>query len=383
MTARRLLGALLAGLLVACGGEPPEGEPRVAASAVVGGERSGADQDGVLLLRALLDEGEVLCTASLVAPNLVITARHCVSYLSPGPFQCSASGELIETPEGGGGLGLHVPPSTVEVYGGDPPRDGALARGTQILSTLSPTICKNDMAFVVLDKRVDAPIVPLRLGRPAERGETTLLVGYGVTKEGQRIDYLRQKRAQKRGLTIAGVGPDSVSSGVSNVAPRSILIQGPSGCVGDSGGPLLAQDTGALLGVYSLLEGASCESVDVLHHFVHVPAFGDLIDRAFTAAGESPQLESSPPDPPNNAESGGGSGGAGGASPSEEAPAESEATPGGASGASSESPVPPKSAKSRSGCAFGGGSRSGPEPLLAPLALLAIRLFRRRRFARS
>jgi len=382
MTVRRLLGALLAGLLVACGGQPPEREPSVSSSAIVGAERSGSEQDGVLLLRASIDEGDVLCTASLIAPNLIVTARHCVSYLSPGPFQCSTSGEPIDVPDGGGSLGLHLPPSSVEVYGGDPPRDGPLARGTQILSTLSSTICKNDLAFVVLDERVEAPILPLRLGRPAERGETTVLVGYGVTKEGQQIDYLRQKRAQKRDLTIAGVGPDSASSGVSNVAPRSILIQGPSGCVGDSGGPLLAQDTGALLGVYSLLEGTSCESADVHHHFVHVPAFGDLIDRAFTAAGESPLLESSPPDPPSNAEGGGGAGG-GGAGGGEEAPSESEASPGGAAGGSSESPEPPKAAKARSGCSFGGGSAGTPEPLLALLALLAIRPFRRRRFARS
>ncbi|HVY32367.1 MAG TPA: trypsin-like serine protease [Polyangiaceae bacterium] len=375
MSARRAL-ALLALGQAALGCSSTHERYDSNASAIVEGEASGPEQDGVLLLRARLDSGsEALCTGSLVAPRLLITARHCVSYVSEGVFSCSVRGEPIDNPDGGGSLGLHLPPESIEVYGGPPPRKAPLAHGTQIISTLSPTVCRNDLAFVVLDTPIDAPLVPFRLGIPARVGELGVLVGYGLRKGQDGIDYASQKRQQKRDLVISGVGPDSVNDGVTTVAPRTLLLDGPSGCIGDSGGPLLAQDSGALLGIYSLQEGASCEAEDVRHHLVHVPPFAALIDEAFAAVGGAPQLE-----PTTSSDAG-----AGGAAGAADVAAGTSTIEGGASaGAPDAAPAEASDNHDSSGCSISGAApHLTASPLWLALALCgaALRLRVRRRRA--
>lgn len=273
-----------------CAGPSPESVAQ-RSEAIIDGESSGSEEDGVVMLHALLDDaGEVLCSGSLVAPNLVLTARHCVSYLMPGRFSCNVRGELLDNPEGGGTLGAHLPAESIEIHGRATPRETPLAHGQQIISTLAQGICTNDLAFVVLDTPLDLPVVPLRLGSPALLGETGNLVGFGLTKAQKVLDYRTQPRAHKASVAVADLGPDTLEEGVTTAPPRSLIIKGPSGCVGDSGGPLLAE-SGALLGVYSLLDGASCEESQVRHQLVHVPPFQALIDEAFEAAQATPTLE--------------------------------------------------------------------------------------------
>lgn len=366
-----------------CGAEGPR-EVSAAREPIVGGERSGAEQDGVVLLRAVLDgTGEILCSASLVAPNLIMTARHCVSYKTEGDFFCSVRGELIENPTGGGRVGLHVPAASLEVYGGGAPRTLPLARGLRVLSTLSPTACENDLAFVVLDSSLDFPIVPMRIGEPAQLHEPVVLVGFGITENQQAIDYETQPRLQKRGLAVMAVGPDSIDDGVTTVPPRVLVLQGPSGCVGDSGGPLLAESSGAVIGVYSLLLGGSCSATGVRHHLVHVPPFRALIDEAFAASGGAPVLEREPTAEMGEAGSGGAVSGAPNAAASGDSSTPTGATGGlgGAAGETAREPESkPKPAKS-SGCSLS-SPRGGPADALPSACLLMLGASARRGRAR-
>jgi hypothetical protein len=339
---------------LSCSAEDPGEVSASRAEPIVGGERSGAEQDGVVLLRAVVDgRGETLCSASLVAPNLIMTARHCVSYTTEGAFFCSVRGELLENPTGGGRIGLHVPAASLEVYGGGTPRKLPLARGLRVLSTLSPTACDNDLAFVVLDTSLDLPVVPMRIGEPAQLHELVVLVGFGITDNQQFIPYETQPRLQKRGLEVTGVGPDSIDDGVTTVPPRVLLLEGPSGCIGDSGGPLLAESSGAVLGVYSLLHGGSCSAPAVRHNFVHVPPFRALIDEAFAASGGEPLLEPEPTSEMGEAGSGGAASGApNGASGEGSTSSGATGALGGAAGETAREPEPkPKPAKS-SGCSL-------------------------------
>ena len=348
----------------------------------MGGEASGAEQDGVVLLRAELDEGEVLCSASLVGPNLLLTARHCVAYLTEGQFSCTVRGEPTDNPTGGGRLGLHLPAADLEVYGRKTPRKTILAHGLRIISTQSPTPCRNDLAFVVLDTALDLPLVPLRLGRSAQAHELGVLVGYGLDGEQQAIDYRTQARAQRRDLEIEAVGPDSISDGVTTVPPRSLLLQGPSGCIGDSGGPLLSQETGAILGVYSLQRGESCTAPGVVHRLTHVPPFRALIDEAFTAAGGEPV-----PEPTGEA---GAAGAANVNGPAAEAGAANEPSEAGgaggapnanAAGTPATAPPRPEPAR-RASCGFAGRT-VGHDPACWLALLVGATAVQRRRAARE
>ncbi len=288
-------------LATACTARAPSApELGVTRVPVVGGEASpaGGLEDAVLLMRTIVDNGEIVCTASLVAPNLVITARHCVSYLEPGNFSCTPQGGLVSADPGAGILGMHFDASGLEFYDGKTPRQDPIAHGAQILSTLSDTICTNDLAFVVLDRDVALPVLPLREHGRALPGEAVTLVGYGfddAMSTGDVLDVTTQPRTHNDRLTIADVGP--ASDDVGSAPPRTIVVQGPSGCIGDSGGPLIARSTGAVLGIYSLLDASTCLALNAKNLFTHVPDFGVLANDAFTAAGAKPTPESSGSEP--------------------------------------------------------------------------------------
>jgi Trypsin len=348
---RWLAASALCGYALSCSNAPPDAPTGSEHENIIAGEPSPADQDGVVLLRAVQeDTSELLCTASLVAPNLILTARHCVAHISDGDFSCSPRGDLSDNPTGAGELGLTVSPENLEVYAGKAPRKSPVARGQQVVSTLTPNVCKDDLAFVVLDTALDLPVIPMRLGRPAQLHELAVLVGYGIRADRQLIDYQTQPRQQKRGLEVAGVGP-ALDADATTLPPRSLLTEGPSGCQGDSGGPLLAESSGALLGVYSLGSAISCSAVNVRSQLVHVPFFQPLIDEAFAAAGDEPVPEPTPE--PTLSAGGANAGGAGDAPDSVAGDADTE--PHAAAGAAGDTPSKPETnpkPRTRSGCSL-------------------------------
>jgi hypothetical protein len=285
----------LTALLAACGDARETFAPVKQRAAIVGGEPSpyGSDDDAVLLLRTEVDAQELVCSAALVAPNLALTARHCVSHLVRGAFSCTVRGELESLDPDAGVLGLHLPPETLEFHSGPADRRELVARGREVLSTLSETICVNDIALVVLDRELDLPILPLRVDGRANLAEEVTLLGYGLDDamyERGLVPSEDLERNRRDDLVISDVGPEAAEDATS-APPRTIVLEGPSGCLGDSGGPLLARDTRAVLGVYSVLAGSSCLQANVRHWFSHVPSFKLLVRDAFEAAGSEPVVE--------------------------------------------------------------------------------------------
>src|SRR5512142_3394824 len=77
----RLCHFILA-LTCACSGSSASPVPTSNAhAAIVGGTPSDASQDFVLVIANLVDPQGLECNAELVAPNLLVTARHCVAQL--------------------------------------------------------------------------------------------------------------------------------------------------------------------------------------------------------------------------------------------------------------------------------------------------------------
>jgi len=295
-----LLGLLLVGGGSACRGEIPAeaGSTLVhtRTEPIVFGRPSppGTREDAVLMLRVPFEDTELSCSATLVAKNLVLTVRHCVSYSTEGGAACTLRGELLDDGSGGGHLGLHVPSEDLEFYSGDGDARRLVARGARTLSTVSETICIDDLAFVVLDRDLDLPVLPIRTTARARLGEAVTLVGYGLDENmGYDTELDDLVRRAKDDLEILDVGPSSVDE-VTSAPPRSILVRAPAGCVGDSGGPLIATASGAILGAYSVLIGESCTSTAALNLFPHVPDYQVLIAEAFEAAGATPLPEPIP-----------------------------------------------------------------------------------------
>ncbi|HVR21142.1 MAG TPA: trypsin-like serine protease, partial [Polyangiaceae bacterium] len=263
------------------------GEIDVSFQAIVYGRPSPPEtrEDAVVFLRTEFDGRELMCSGTLVAANLVITARHCVSYVTDGSFMCTAGGELVEDGSGAGHAGLHLPAESIEIHTGDGADRRLIAHGAHVLSTVSETVCLDDLAFVVLDRELDLPRMALRLERSTAAGEAVSLTGYGLDESMDfETPFAELRRNTRDDLTISEVGP-LLAEDVTTVPPRTLVLTEPAGCVGDSGAPLYATESGAVVGVYSLLAGDSCVSASGRSHFAHVPAYLALIDDAFRAAG--------------------------------------------------------------------------------------------------
>jgi hypothetical protein len=292
----RWIEAAIAGAMfsagVACAGSEASEERRETRAAIVLGEPSPSpDDDAVVLLRHELQGGEFLCTGALVAPNLVVTARHCVAYVNDGLFQCSVRGEAIPGPDGGGILGADVPPESIEVYAHEVPGAVPVAKGRQIVSTLSLTSCVNDLAFVVLDRSLSLPVASVRLGTKTVAGEAVTVLGYGIEQAGPAELAWPARPRKKARQTIASVGPDS-DDDVTTLRPRTLVTQGPSVCQGDSGGPALSDKTRAVVGIYTLHGGSDdCTSPAVVHYYTNLSPFVSLAQDAFAAAGAQPVAE--------------------------------------------------------------------------------------------
>ncbi len=290
----------LLALVAACtAGEGREEALGSEESAIIEGTTSTSDQDAVVLI--VLREGTApkgLCTGTLVAPNLVLTARHCVSETDPSGA-CTATGRSLT----GAKVYSDISPSSLDIYVGvDGIRraaDSKLAdgRGKQlVVEEVSSTFCNRDVAFLVLDRPLHSRIAPIRLTGGAKVGENVTAVGWGLTEIGDTP----MKRQQRTGVAVLAAGPMTLDSASQYGIGDSEFLVGEAFCSGDSGGPALSK-TGAVVGVVSRGGGgqqsstnaaSNCVGQYVTGVYTHLAAKQPLVQRAFGAAGAEPRNES-------------------------------------------------------------------------------------------
>ena len=290
------LGALFALGAVSCapdlrpdeGGAVGVGE---GSSAIVGSDLSPASEDAVVLVRNVRGD----CTGTLVAPNLVVTARHCVA---PGnlTMRCTERGETLS----GGEPGADYDPAKIAIYTGNTlARAGALdpkAVGKQIVHDGAARLCDHDVAFIVLSNDVAGPVAKVRLTTPPAVGETVRAVGWGLSTSATAPDT----RTSRGGVRITGVGANrATTSGPHELTATEGL------CDGDSGGPALSERDGAILGVGTrggsaraaqLTSPEACRGDDIVNVYVSLAAHAKTVQAAFRAAGR-PEPEAPPDDP--------------------------------------------------------------------------------------
>jgi hypothetical protein len=305
----RLVLAAASVVLGACaGGVEDPGEPRHLGRTIqpiVNGATSGAAQDSVVALARFENGVRVgLCTATLVASNLALTARHCVS-ATDASAACGSDG----TPVVGAMLHGDRPATSLAVYAttnGVAPdttlEPGASAHGKALVVDDATTICNHDLAFVVLDTPLSAPRSPLRLA-PPKASDVLTAVGFGITELGT----LPSQRMQRSGLALVGAGPMAFPDDARYGAGNAEFLVGESACSGDSGSPMLAGAAGtpaAVVGVASRAgngqprdaanAASTCLGASAHAVYAQLGENQALVLRAFTEAGATPWLEGQP-----------------------------------------------------------------------------------------
>lgn len=285
--------------LVACASTPEGANSKAtgkATSAIIKGSNSDESQDSVVrLVYVNQSTGEIgSCTGTMLAPNLVLTARHCVARTDEGAA-CKTDG----TPVGAGKVYENRKATDLYVFKGKdrpkfqgrPKPDGT---GSAIIDDGAKTLCSHDVALVVLAAPIEGiPISSIRLDAPPTVGEEFTAVGWGVTDKSQDPDV-----RQQRDLVVDLVGPSTEQIGISAVE----FEVGEGICSGDSGGPAIAKASGAVIGIVSRggngqsgqNPAAGCIGAETRNIFSFPAGFKELIMKGFEAAEAEPWLEGGP-----------------------------------------------------------------------------------------
>ncbi|MDB5214284.1 MAG: hypothetical protein JWO86_2211 [Myxococcaceae bacterium] len=222
-----------------------------------------------------------LCSGALVAPNLIVTARHCVSRAVTATPSCDARGRS----HNGDHLAEDVDPSSIAIYTGAhvrPDVDVPVARAVRTLHPTGQVLCDADVAFLVLDRPIaNAAVLTMRLHSPVETGDVIMPVGFGGGV--QNVVGLKVARAKS---TILATGPSANAATGAVLGPREFEVDRAT-CRGDSGGPAIDVMTGEIVGIVS--RGGSCSATGN-HVYTRVDAYKRLAQAAFTAAEREPNV---------------------------------------------------------------------------------------------
>ncbi len=285
----RTIGHALVALLVAgCAVAPSTERVGARTEAIIAGRPSGEDQDAVVLLFHA-GAGHQTCTATMVAPNLLLTARHCVGAVgAAGTFEDWAASDLH----------VFVGKDAFSTLRDDEATYAAAGRELVVPGSRSSY---PDVALLVLDRALDTPLASLRIDGGATVGERLVVVGFGLDESGTRPPT----RMQRTGLEVYAIGPGR--SRIGEPLAKGELVFGEAACSGDSGGPAFSSSTGALVGVASRVgngrtpiadaPAAFCTGDEADDVYTTLAPVADVVSRAFVVAGASPRVEQGGPPP--------------------------------------------------------------------------------------
>jgi S1-C subfamily serine protease len=201
--------------------------------------------------------GGSACTGTMIAPDLVLTAHHCVADLTdPQPVPRLRPTKDINVEFGGDFLAWGTVPVRHIVV---PPCG---ARGGE-----------GDLAILVLQKKVaNVPTLRVRLSREPNMGEPIDAYGFGLCATSEGI-----RRRQRVG------GPIRAMTGGTVEVDAAI-------CPGDSGGPLLARGSDEVVAVVSMSRMDGAEWTKGLSVMARLDTFRPLFAKAkLISEGNAPE----------------------------------------------------------------------------------------------
>ncbi|MBX3246952.1 MAG: S1 family peptidase [Myxococcales bacterium] len=244
---------LILPLVVACAAVPEEASSR--RSSIVNGERTNMNEDAVV---AVLNRLGGLCSGTLIAPRVVLTAKHCVQ--NPGADGPNAPDVFVV---GVGDTTRSLTRTFTVVEISTPPGRYSDRGG------LSGALVGIDVATMILSQPVTGvrPVPVHRGDARAIPGNMFRAIGFGqIPSGGAGVKY-------RTTTTVS-----SVDSGV--------IYTPPTICQGDSGGPLMLvneEGNDEVVGVASFGTGACGSGIN---GYNRVDVLMNLIDTAIMVSGE-------------------------------------------------------------------------------------------------
>jgi secreted trypsin-like serine protease len=199
----------LVGIVPAASAAPPPDDEPVATPMIIDGQIA---TSGPWAARLFVN-GRQNCSATIIAPQFILTAKHCVSSAGTYTFRI---GSLDQT------------------------SGGTVATGTTI--TRHPVA---DIAIVRLDRTVAATYSPLGTTTNVAAGRTVQIYGWGATCTGQPEINCQSRLLKVANVVVTTVNGRDAFGGIAVTARRGNGIAAG----GDSGGPMFGQ--GRQVGVAS------------------------------------------------------------------------------------------------------------------------------------
>jgi MYXO-CTERM domain-containing protein len=207
----------LALLLLAC--TTPRGESTsTTRGAIQGGSLDSANKFAI----AILDDSNAVCSGTLIAPNLVLTARHCIAGGGSDPIDCAT--DEFESPRVASTY--RVTAATTADY------DTAEYTVTKILVPSDSLFCGNDIALAIIDTNVTGTVAEPMLDPPDLDAITA--IGYGTTGPYENDDGKRRKLADVEITCVPGIPKRDCDLSSYEMAKTEIAAGGGL-CDGDSG----------------------------------------------------------------------------------------------------------------------------------------------------
>jgi hypothetical protein len=255
LSARVLAVAWLAlAWLVACSTAPSPTESSITASEVSinrGVPDRGMDP-AVVVVEVL---GGSPCTGVLIAPDVVLTARHCTVVVAPHA-SCPAEGPQV--------LAGRDPASMRVLLGDEVSSAIVAAGGLSLVAPSTDVLCGADIAFLLLDRPIKsvtaAPVQAVGIAN----GQHARTVLYGNPPG---VKFLREH--------VPVVATD----------PFEFRV-GEATCLGGGGGPAFDEETGQVVGVLSRF-GASCEGSSQYDVYTRTDVFYPLVEQALSSSMEA------------------------------------------------------------------------------------------------
>ncbi len=224
----------------------------------------------------------VNCSGVVVAPTLVLTAASCF-FEGIGEFPetdrgtlCDGNWAPIERGDFDALIGRPYELDPVIVTGATDTSADVFAR---VLRTSSVTsLCGDDLAVLVLERRVDLPVASLRLDETTQIGESVTLSSLW------ELDGSIQSVERTYSIEEVTFGIPS-----SETPPRSLLVTGRI-CPFERGSPVFSSDTGALAGIVAWGKN-ECDAPDAASVVVRLAPFRRFLLETAEEFGETLRLE--------------------------------------------------------------------------------------------